>query len=150
MTDQAADTSPCCNATLEFDPNVVGKTVGDLWLKGWSRCTKCGKHWMDDENRGVVCDAPTWTMTKGGRSVEIGTGRIRFGVLKVDTSERLDVPGLMERISRLPDLERIEAAARALVTTRWASTSSDERKACEAVLREALASVRMIDRGAET
>lgn len=96
-----------CRGELTFKPNVVGMTCGGLWLRGWSECSKCHHYFLS--GRGKVCDAPTWSLSKGGQSVEIGTGRLRAKVY-VSSLDHLDVRGLMSRIVRLPDLERAELA----------------------------------------
>lgn len=96
-----------CGKPTTFDPNLVGMTCGGLWLRGWYVCTaRCGREGQLASGLAEVCEAPTWTVAKGGRSVDIGTGRIRFGAIKVESGETLDVVGLMARVARLPDLER--------------------------------------------
>lgn len=107
--------STCCNQPTTYDPDIVGRTVGDLWLRGWDHCAACGKYTLSEQGR--PCDAPTWTIAKGGRSVDIGNGRVRFGALKVETGERLDVVGLMARIAQLPELEREVERLRNVIRT---------------------------------
>lgn len=94
----------CCGAKTSHDPNMVGLTCGGLWVRGALVCAKCGQMFLSPASK--PCDAPVWTISGGGRSVDIGTGRLRFGAVKVETGERLDVRGLMARIARLPDIER--------------------------------------------
>jgi hypothetical protein len=89
---------------------MIGQTCGDLWLQGWDVCTRCGKCWLSKDCK--PCAALVWTLCKGGRSVDIGNGRIRC-TIKAESGERLDVQGLMARIARLPELERELAELRA-------------------------------------
>lgn len=99
--------SACCRAPFRFDASVVGMTCGGLWLRGWNACTKCGLYTIS--KRGKACESPTWVLSPGGRSVDISTGRIRARFY-IETSERLDVVGIMTRIAKLPELERELAA----------------------------------------
>lgn len=109
----AAGPPACCSCDkpTTFDPTLVGMTCGGLWLRGWYTCPD--NHGTHARGLAEVCESPTWILAKGGRSVDISTGRIRFGAIKVDTGERLDVVGLMARIAKLPELERELAALRA-------------------------------------
>jgi hypothetical protein len=104
---------PCstCGKPTVFDAAVCGLTVGGLWLKGWHMCPN--HHGTLASGLAEVCEAPTWSVAKGGRSVELGTGRLRFGAVKLESGERLDVHGLMTRIARLPELERLAVAVEA-------------------------------------
>lgn len=99
-----------CGKPTTFASDIVGMTVGGLWLRGWYMCPE--QHGTHAQGLAEVSEAPTWTVAKGGRSVEIGTGRIRYGQLKVESGERLDVAGLMARVAKLPELEREAIALR--------------------------------------
>lgn len=86
-----------CGGDLEFDPDLVGDTVGGLTLRGWMVCKQCSKAWLAPKGMAVVYEG-SWKLASGGRSVETGNGRIR-----VDGCS--DVEALMARIVKLPDLE---------------------------------------------
>ena len=103
-----------CGKATSFDGKVVGVTCGGLYLRGWYMCPD--GHGTLASGLAEVCEAPTWKVAKGGRSVELGTGRLRWGALKLESGERLDVVSLMTRIARLPDLERAIASVETWLT----------------------------------
>jgi hypothetical protein len=85
----------CCGAQLRPDIAVIATTQGGLELQGWLVCTfaPCGLAHLASFGRPVE----RWKVSRGGRSVDTGSTRIRFE----DAG-----PGLVERVARLPDLER--------------------------------------------
>ena len=86
----------CCLLPCKWDPEAEGTTCGGLRVRGAWICVVCSSRQIGDETR--VAEA--WTLTKGGRSIDTGSGRLR-----------LDGGGdksaaLMQRLLRLPELER--------------------------------------------
>lgn len=92
------DLCEVCAKPMPFDASKRGLTVGGLELVGWLGCcgiyriTKCGK--VADQAGG------TWTVAKSGRSLDAGGVRLRA------EGAGAAAAALMERIARLPDLER--------------------------------------------
>jgi hypothetical protein len=101
------DDTTCCGQPSTFDPNLRGLTCGGLELVGWFVCAVCGvarlkKGWSKP------ADQVFWTLAKGGRSINAGGMRIR-----VDGQG--DVAALMQRLVKLPELEREVETLRAEV-----------------------------------
>jgi uncharacterized membrane protein len=87
-----------CGAAVAFDADHEATTCGGLAVRGGYVCTAgCGRSYMAPGT--VAAESSTWSLAKGGRSVD--TGRIRLR-----PEGRGDVEHLMARIVRLPDLER--------------------------------------------
>lgn len=89
----------CCGKPLRFDPLLRGFTCGGLELEGWDVCDVCGKGWIAKRSK----PAERWKLNGGGRSIDAHGTRLR-------AEASGDVQGLMQRIVRLPDLERALAA----------------------------------------
>jgi hypothetical protein len=101
-----SDVIECCDQPTVWHPDCVGTTCGGLKLRGAFCCSVCLKLYLGPAS--VVHEAGTWTIAKGGRSIETGSGRIR-----VDGAQ--DVEALMKRLMRLPELERENAKLRKAV-----------------------------------
>ena len=110
-----SDPCPACSNPLTFDAAKVGTTCGGLELRGWMFCAVCNEHFVATVAQGAqVVDGTgsrdSWTLAKGGRSLNCGGMRIRAEGKAGD-----DVPALMARIQRLPELEREVELLRAKV-----------------------------------
>jgi uncharacterized membrane protein len=87
-----------CGARVAFDADHEAKTCGGLAVRGGYVCTAgCGRSYMAPGT--VAAESSTWTLAKGGRSVDTGRVRLR-------PEGRGEVERLMARVVRLPELER--------------------------------------------
>ncbi|MGN6107070.1 MAG: hypothetical protein ACTHU0_18330 [Kofleriaceae bacterium] len=89
------DLCTTCGEPLRWDPTARGTTVGGLDVVGAFVC--CGEMLLARESRPAEA---AWTLAKGGRSLNAGGIRVRAEATDGD------VVALMERLVRLPDLER--------------------------------------------
>lgn len=117
---------PRCRGPLVFDPDAVGETCGGLTLIGWMRCDACVR-----ANRKAYWHAgflgrshEKWRVSGSGRSVEIGTGRVRI-------EGHPDPDKVAARIARLPELElevaRLRTRLRASTTETIPAPEGEER-----------------------
>lgn len=84
-----------CGSPTRFDPDATGETCGNLTRIGWMRCDACGA--VLHAGR-LGREHERWRVSGSGRSVEIGTGRIRI-------EGHPDSAKIAARIARLPELE---------------------------------------------
>lgn len=86
-----------CGGAFVFDPTVEGETCGGLHLIGWLICSSCGESCVT--KRGRVAGGK-WTVATSGRSM------VADGVkLRAEAEKGAEPQRVLERISRLPDLE---------------------------------------------
>jgi uncharacterized membrane protein len=87
-----------CGAAVTFDADHEATTCGGLAVRGGYVCAAgCGRSYMAPGT--VAAESSTWSLAKGGRSVDTGRVRLR-------PEGRGDVERLMGRVVRLPELER--------------------------------------------
>jgi len=86
-----------CGGSLTFDPERAGETCGGLSVVGAHACATCGQAYIGAGT--IPAESATWSLAKGGRSVDAGKLRIR-------AEGGGDAEGIMRRIARLPELER--------------------------------------------
>lgn len=105
----------CCNNAMRWDEDATGTTCGGLAVRGCWVCAECGARRLGDESHEAE---KAWRLTKGGRSIDTGAGRLR-----VEGGDAERAEALMERLLRLPDLEReVRQLRRELATVRGAGS----------------------------
>ena len=91
-----------CDLPLSWDPDWRGYTCGGVYMRGAHVCP-CGKAYLGEQSK--AAEQEVWKITKSGRSIETGLGRIRI--------EGNGAEDLVKRIARLPDLEAFEREMKA-------------------------------------
>ena len=93
----------CCGRSLRVDPDRQGETCGGLAVKGALVCDVCGAAYAARTiSMPAKADSTAWTLTTAGRSLNCGGIRVRAE----GKAEAGEVEALMERLQKLPELER--------------------------------------------